>query len=52
MKYIGAYKNLKTEEDDTEILPVQPLVGRAKLSGTQVIDADHILEIDWGSCKQ
>lgn len=43
MKYIGAYKNLKPEEDDTEILPVQPLVGRAKLSGTQVIDADHIL---------
>ncbi|GAB2319263.1 HsdR family type I site-specific deoxyribonuclease [Alkalibacterium sp. s-m-22] len=43
MKYIGAYKNLKPEEDDTEILPVQPLVGRVKLSGTQVIDADHIL---------
>lgn len=43
MKYIGAYKNIKPEEDDTEILPVQPLVGRAKLSGTQVIDADHIL---------
>ena len=43
MKYIGAYKNLKIEGDDTEISPVQPLVGRAKLSGTQVIDADHIL---------
>lgn len=44
MKYIGAYKNLKTDrEDDEEIEPIQPLVGRTKLSGTQVIDADHIL---------
>lgn len=43
MKYIGAYKNLEIEEDDDVILPIQPLVGRAKLSGTQVIDADHIL---------
>lgn len=43
MKYIGAYKNLKPGDDVTDISPVQPLVGRTKLSGTQVIDADHIL---------
>lgn len=44
MKYIGAYKNLKPDrEDDEEIGPNQPLVGRTRLSGTQVIDADHIL---------
>lgn len=43
MKYIGAYKNLKPGDDVIDISPVQPLVGRTKLSGTQVIDADHIL---------
>lgn len=43
MKYIGAYKNLKPDDDVADISPVQPLVGRTKLSGTQVIDANHIL---------
>lgn len=43
LKYTGAYKNIKpeTEEDESQI--VEPLVSRTKLSGTQVIDADHIL---------
>lgn len=46
MKYIGAYKNLKLDTEDTgEIEPIQPLVGRTKLSGSQVIDEDHILEL-------
>lgn len=46
LKYIGAYKNLFSK--DTPI-PDQPitrvLLGRTKLSNTQVIDADHILKL-------
>lgn len=44
-KYVGAYKNLNTKEEGSEEYeePIIPLVGRAKLSGTQVIDADYIL---------
>ncbi|MDN6161571.1 MAG: HsdR family type I site-specific deoxyribonuclease [Atopostipes sp.] len=45
MKYIGAYKNLKDEADDTEPIEPKALVGRTKLSGTQVIDSDHILNL-------
>lgn len=44
-KYVGAYKNLNTKEEGSEEYeePIIPLVGRTKLSGTQVIDADYIL---------
>jgi len=47
LKYVGAYKNLsENDEDDTEKeLPIIPLVGRIKLSGTQVIDSDYILSL-------
>lgn len=46
MKYVGAYKNLTyTIVDPPEYEPVTPLVGKTKLSGTQVIDADHILAL-------
>ena len=46
LKYVGAYKNItftvgELQEDE----PVIPLVGKTKLSGTQVIDANHILNL-------
>ena len=47
LKYVGAYKNVRSKEEkdspDDEI--VTPLVGKIKLSGTQVIDANHILKL-------
>lgn len=45
LKYVGACKNLTRKDDDsvTEIIP--PLVDRTKLSGTQVITAQYILEL-------
>lgn len=48
MKYTGAYKNLRDSlPDDGEVEEdiVVPLVGRTKLSGTQVIDANYILSL-------
>lgn len=48
MKYTGAYKNLRDslpDDGNDEDEPVIPLVGRTKLSGTQVIDANHILNL-------
>ncbi len=47
LKYVGAYKNLRTkkEEDLDDDVVVNPLVGKTKLSGTQVIDANHILRL-------
>ena len=46
MKYVGAYKNLTFKEGEPpEDSPVLPLVGKTKLSGTQVIDANHILSL-------
>ena len=46
LRYIGAYKNLtyNDEEPEEEVI-VNPLVGKTKLSGTQIIDADHILKL-------
>jgi type I site-specific deoxyribonuclease, HsdR family len=44
LKYVGAYKNLtQTTGPGTDPLPIRSLVGRTKLAGTQVIDANHIL---------
>lgn len=44
LKYVGAYKNLISKENNPiDEEPIIPLAGRTKLSGTQVIDADHIL---------
>lgn len=45
LQYIGAYKNLKEpdEEGDDEI--IVPLVAKTTLSGTQVIDAPHIIKL-------
>lgn len=44
LKYVGAYKNLTYKEaDQGEYEPITPLVGKTKLAGTQVIDANHIL---------
>lgn len=46
LKYVGAYKNLTFKEGNIpEYEPVTPLVGKTKLSGTQVIDANHILSL-------
>ena len=46
LKYVGAYKNLIfTIVDPPEDELVIPLIGRTKLSGRQVIDANHILSL-------
>jgi type I restriction enzyme R subunit len=44
LKYVGAYKNL-THKPGTPLpaTPINSLVGKTKLAGTQVIDAAHIL---------
>lgn len=46
LRYTGAYKNLRSDEDilEEEVLPI-PLRGKTKLSGSQIIDADHILKL-------
>jgi len=46
MQYVGAYKNL-TYKPGTPLPPtiINPLVGKTKLAGTQVIDAAHILSL-------
>ncbi|ABR47786.1 type I site-specific deoxyribonuclease, HsdR family [Alkaliphilus metalliredigens QYMF] len=44
LKYVGAYKNLtKTDGPGSDPVVIRSLVGRTKLAGTQVIDANHIL---------
>ena len=44
LKYIGAYKNLtKTDGPEPDPVVIRSLVGRTKLSGTQVVDANHII---------
>jgi type I restriction enzyme R subunit len=46
LKYVGAYKNLvRNDGPDPDPLVIRPLVGRTKLAGTQVIDANHILKL-------
>jgi len=46
LKYVGAYKNLvRIEGPDPNPVVIRSLVGRTKLAGTQVIDANHILEL-------
>jgi type I restriction enzyme R subunit len=49
LKYVGAYKNLtKNTGPGPDPVVIRPLVGRTKLSGTQVIDANHILSLIGG----
>jgi len=44
LKYVGAYKNLvRKEGSEHDLVVIRSLVGRTKLAGTQVIDANHIL---------
>lgn len=44
LKYVGAYKNLVGKEGPgPEPVVIRTLVGRTKLAGTQVIDANHII---------
>lgn len=44
LKYIGAYKNLvRKEGSEPNPIVIRSLVGRTKLAGTQVIDANHIM---------
>lgn len=45
MKYIGAYKNIKPEAETEETTTVHPLIGRSKLSGSKMINADYILNL-------
>ena len=46
LKYVGAYRNLTFKEGELpEDELVIPLIGKTKLSGTQVIDAKHILSL-------
>ncbi|MGI6158152.1 MAG: type I restriction endonuclease subunit R, EcoR124 family [Saccharofermentanales bacterium] len=44
--YVGAGRNLATEDEGTTVAPLPPLfIGRTKLSNTDVIDAAHILRL-------
>lgn len=46
LQYVGAYKNLTWKPGATPLpTPITPLVGKTKLAGTQVIDANHILSL-------
>src|SRR5699024_707768 len=46
LKYVGAYRNITFKEGEPpEDEPVIPLIGKTKLSGSQVIDANHILSL-------
>lgn len=45
LQYVGAYKNLQVDGPEPPILEVRPLAGKTKLSGSQVIDAAHILNL-------
>lgn len=46
LQYVGAYKNLMWQPGVPPVpSPVNALVGRTKLAGTQVIDANHILRL-------
>lgn len=46
LKYVGAYKNLVGKGDtESNPIPIRSLVGKTKLVGTQVIDANHILKL-------
>lgn len=45
-QYVGAYRNLSsTQGGPTQPRPINTLVGKTKLAGTQVIDANHILNL-------
>ncbi|WP_145141247.1 type I restriction endonuclease subunit R, EcoR124 family [Paenibacillus sp. Y412MC10] len=46
LQYVGAYKNLTWKPGTPPPpTPINPLVGKTKLAGTQVIDANHILSL-------
>lgn len=46
LQYVGAYKNLTWKPGGPPpATPINPLVGKTKLAGTQVIDAHHILSL-------
>ncbi|MFX3636680.1 MAG: HsdR family type I site-specific deoxyribonuclease [Candidatus Pristimantibacillus sp.] len=46
LQYVGAYKNLTWKPGTpSPVAPINPLVGKTKLAGTQVIDANHILRL-------
>ena len=45
LQYVGAYKNLTFSDVNPTDEIIRPLVGKTKLSGTQVIDAHHILSL-------
>lgn len=46
LQYVGAYKNLTWKPGETPPpTPINPLAGKTKLAGTQVIDANHILNL-------
>lgn len=46
LQYVGAYKNLTWQPGTpSPPTPVNTLVGKTKLAGTQVIDAHHILSL-------
>jgi len=46
LQYVGAYKNLTWKPGNPPTpTPINTLVGKTKLAGTQVIDANHILSL-------
>ena len=53
LRYVGAYKNITfTIVEPPEDEPIIPLVGKTKISGTQVIDANHILSLIGSKVKK
>lgn len=52
LQFVGAYKNLSNEPKGNDPTPPPPpLVAKTKLSGSQVIDAAHILRLIGGKIK-
>ncbi len=46
LKYAGAYRNLRTDDgEEPDDIVINPLVGKTKLSGTQLVDASHIVNL-------
>ncbi|MCE3198749.1 type I restriction endonuclease subunit R, EcoR124 family [Paenibacillus sonchi] len=46
LQYVGAYKNLTWKPGEAPLpTPINPLAGKTKLAGTQVIDANHIINL-------
>lgn len=45
LNYVGAYKNLNPSSEEDDDIIINNIKGEAKISGSQVIDADYILSL-------